>query len=169
MLREFDRLLAGFAELQEDLGERDVAAQAMAAALAPSAVADVPLREEILALIADSDLLRARDVMDRWLGHSSLDPAHKTEVLKLNVQLLIAEDEPAQASAAADSVLAADRTPEILALAAVCAHRAGDPKRAATLMHEALDAGIAKDDVKASAMNIAGAAGDSRLVERLRP
>lgn len=171
MVEELDQRLRSFSQLAQDLVKKEIATKDIVAALDPGRVVVVQVaqvRDEVDALLADEDLARAREVMDRWLSQSFLELPDRLEILRLDVKVLLAEGHSAKALAAADKILAMGRAATDLALTAICAHRAGQPARAASLMHDALDAGIDKEQVKATALRIAGASGDSSLVERVR-
>lgn len=125
--------------------------------------------EEIRQLLGQNELERARAVLERWVGQEFLRPEEAHELCRLGIFLLLAENEPTDALVRATTLIQAqDRTPRDIALAGRCAFDAKDHARAATLMHEALDAGVSIEEVRTIARSIAGAAGDKRLAERVR-
>lgn len=124
--------------------------------------------DELRNLLAQGELERARAVMDRWRGQSVVRPAETHELHRLEVFLLLAEKQPGAALLQATSLVAKNRQPDDIALAARCALDAKNVALAATLMHEALDGGVSVDVVRAIARTIAGASGDKQLAERVR-
>lgn len=133
----------------------------------PSAVLSTAC-DELRHLLADGELERARAVLERWRGQDILRADEARELSRLEIVLLLAENNPIDANGRALALIgAAERTPQDVALAARCAFDAKDHPRAASLMHEALNLGIAVEDVKPIARAIAGAAGDKQLAERV--
>jgi predicted phosphodiesterase len=124
--------------------------------------------DEIRQLLREGDLERARAVLERWRGQDILRPDETRELSRLEIFLLLGEQKASDANSRAVAFIAsADRTPDDVALAARCAFDAKEHQRAATLMHEALNLGVAIDSVKSIARAIAGAAGDKQLAERV--
>lgn len=124
--------------------------------------------DEIRYLLSTDDLERARAVLERWRGQDILRSDEARELSRLEIFLLLAEGNVTDANERAAAFIAAtERTPTDIALAARCAFDANEHQRAAALMHDALDAGVAVDDVKTVARAIAGKAGDKRLTERV--
>jgi hypothetical protein len=128
----------------------------------------LPVRDEVLGLLQNGNVPRAREVIDRWLAADVVRPDEALELQRLSVLTYLGEAKPIEALAQVESVLNdPSHTPEDIALGARCALECKDPQRAATLMHLALDRQVAPADVKALALRIAGAAGDSRLTKRV--
>lgn len=124
--------------------------------------------DEIRHLLGDGDLDRARAVLERWRGQDILRADEARELSRLEIFLLLAERNAPAANDRAVALIAIDqRTPDDVALAARCAFDAKDHERAASLMHEALNLGVAVEDVKQIARAIAGAVGDKLLAERV--
>jgi hypothetical protein len=124
--------------------------------------------DEIRHLLADGELGRARTVLERWRGQDILRADEARELSRLEIFLLLAEHKAIDANERAVAfIAAAERTADDVALAARCAFDARDFERAASLMHEALDLGVAVESVKSTARAIAGATGDKQLVDRV--
>lgn len=124
--------------------------------------------DEIQHLLSAGQLERARAVLERWIGQDILRSDEDRELSRLEIFLLLAEQNAIVADNRAIALIASsERTPEDIALAARCAFDVRDYQRAASLMHEALNLGVTIERVKSIARAIAGAAGDKQLAERV--
>jgi hypothetical protein len=167
---ELDRLFEEVEAIEHDaLNSRDENSASLLLAFAdPSGVSSTAC-DEIRHLIRDLDLERARAVLERWRGQDILRADEARELNRLEIFLLLAEHNALDANERAIAFIAAtERTPDDVALAARCAFDAKDHRRAASLMHEALNLGVAVEGVKAIARTIAGAVGDRQLAKRVQ-
>ena len=167
-------LSEAFSELDaltgEELHRRNTISAALIASLSGGAELTSPACDEIRNLLTQDELGRARDVLERWIGLDTLRPDEALELKRLEIFLLLAEGRAPDALARADFLLSAPgRRPLDIALAARAAHDAQDHSRAAVLMHDALDADVSVDAVRTIVRRIAGATGDARLADRVRP
>jgi hypothetical protein len=169
LARELDGLFDEVEAIERDaLHSRDENSASLLLAFADSSSVSSTVCDEIRHLLANSELERARAVLERWGGQDILRADEARELSRLEIFLLLAEHNAISATDRAISfIAAAERTPEDVALAARCAFDAKDHRRAASLMHEALNLGVAVEDVKSIARAIAGAAGDKQLAERV--
>lgn len=125
---------------------------------------------EIRCLLSDGEYLKAKQVLNRWLGQDFLRPSEKLDLRRLEILILLAEGNGPDALLCGDRLIEdAQRTPSDIALVARCAFDAGDYKRAANRMHAALDEFVSIEEVQMLALRIAGAIGDKRLTERVKP
>jgi len=153
----------------DEMRERDAAAPTLLGALSDAIDVRSAPCEEIGNLLGQGDVVRAREVLDRWLASGVLRPIESEEMSRLEVLLLLAEERPSEAMSRADALVSSPaRRPGDLALAARAAMDAKQFHKAAELMHSALDAMVPIEDVRTIALRIAGAAGDSHLVQRVR-
>jgi hypothetical protein len=169
LVADLNSLVEDIEAIQCDaLSTRDESSASLLMAFAdPSGVSSTAC-DEIRQLLGAGDLDRARAVLERWRGQDMLRADEARELSRLEIFLLLAEHNASDASSCAIALIAADdRTPDDFALAARCAFDAKDHQRAASLMHEALDLGVAVEVVKSVARAIAGAAGDKKLAERV--
>ncbi len=151
-----------------ELAAREQRSQAFLDSQAPIGSASLlPALIEVGALIRDGNAGRAREVIERWRASGVLRPEDALELDRLNIAALLADNKARDALAKAELLLTQPgRTPADVALAARCALEAEEKKRAAELMHGALDEGFPVAEAKALAFRIAGAAGDKKLTER---
>jgi hypothetical protein len=152
------------------LEDRETRSQSILDSLAPVAGSPslLTVTEEIRALISDGNCGRAHQVIERWRTSGVLRPEDGLELDRLGIFALLAEHKAGDAMAeAARVLLKPERTADDIALAARCALDSKDFKRAAQLMHEALDESLPVATAKTLALKIAGAAGDKRLTERV--
>lgn len=154
--------------LVPDLEQRELSSKHLIAMFVPNRSVLTSLQDEINAMLVEGDLPRARAVLDRWRSQDFLSADEAKAALRLHVKVLLKEDQPSAAMLGADELINSHRLAEDVALAAICAHQSGDYQRAALLMHEAIDAGVNVDEIRTSAFTIAGAAGDSLLVSKVR-
>lgn len=125
---------------------------------------------EIRCLLSDGEILKARQVLVRWLGQDFLRPNEILDLRRLEIVILLAEGNGPDALFRGDTLLEeAQRIPADIALVARCAFDASEYERAASLMHAALDAFVPIEEIRTLALRIAGAAGDKRLTERVKP
>ncbi|MBX3157102.1 MAG: metallophosphoesterase [Deltaproteobacteria bacterium] len=167
MLKYVDARLASFTSLTGDLDRKEREAMVLLGVVESLPDSLSSLRSEVSSLIAARDIDRAREVMDRWLAEPGT-PRDRVELGLVNIQLLLAENRPKAALVAAEQVLEQESSAQNMSLTAICAHHAGELSRAAALMHSALDAGMNTEEVRRAAIQIAGAAGDKALAERVR-
>jgi predicted phosphodiesterase len=151
-----------------ELATREQCSQAFLDSQAPLGSASLlPALIEVQALIRDGNAGRAREVIDRWRASGVLRPEDALELDRLNIFALLAENKAKDALEQAELLLGQSaRTPADVALAARCALEAEEKKRAAELMHGALDEGFPIAEGKMLAIKIAGAAGDKKLTAR---
>ncbi len=170
LARELDKLFQEVEAIDQDgLRAHDENGQTLLGAFVDTSGISSTACAEIRHLLSDGDLERARAVLERWRGQDILRPDEGRELSRLEIFLLLAEGNVADANERAATLIAAsERTPADIALAARCAFDAKEHQKSANLMHDALDAGVAIGDVKVVALAIAGAAGDKQLTERVR-
>lgn len=171
LVSQFDSLLQTASTVGDgfDLGGHEARSQSILDTLAPATSAvPLPAANEIRALIRDGDASRAHQVIDRWRGSGLLSPEEAIEFDRLAILTFLSEHKPGDALAQADRLLdKPERTSSDVALAARCALDSKEFPRAAQLMHTALDDGLPLEEAKTLALQIAGAAGDKKLTERV--
>lgn len=171
LVSQFDSLLQTASTVGDgfDLGGHEARSQSILDNLAPAtSTVPLPAADEIRALIRNGDASRAHQVIDRWHGSGLLSPEEAIEFYRLEILAFLSEHKPGDALAQADRLLdKPERTSSDVALAARCALDSKEFPRAAQLMHTALDEGLSLDEAKTLALQIAGAAGDKKLTERV--
>jgi len=153
----------------EDLRQRETSSEALLESLGGTPAQGSAVAREMRHLLDAGDLPRAREVLHRWRGGAVLRADEVQDLDRLEVFLLLAERRPNDAFILAERVaLSTARIARDVAVAARCASDAGDGVRAAALMHQALDEGVAVDDVRTISRVIASTTGDKKLAERVR-
>lgn len=175
--RELQNLVSQFESLLQsassaggiDLGDRETRSQSIFDSIVPvTSAVHLPAIDEIRALVHVSNASRAHMVIDRWRGSGLLSAGEAIEFDRLEILAFLSEHKVGEALAQADRLLTKpERTSGDVALAARCALDSKNFARAALLMHTALDEGFPPTDAKTVALKIAGAAGDSKLTERI--